>query len=121
MPSKADIKSKVESAFARAGDVIFIATLKREGSPTYNPATASVTTTPSTSTCKLLFDRSRQVMSTFLSGMTIEPNDQIAWMQGPTFVPNKGDLLEVTGMPTRTIVFAEDILQLGALHLVVAR
>lgn len=129
MSERADILDTVRDAFTGAGDVIFAATLERPlaldyhpgGPPAEPPDPPDEPAEPEESPCRLLFDRSRETKAEYLQGVEIEPNDMIAWLEGASFAPRKADLLKRSGLPTLKILFAEDLLQLGVLHLVVAR
>lgn len=121
MPSKAAIAATVARSFDRAGDVIVAATLRRETASYGAGTTSAVTTTPEDSACRLLFDQGEKTVSQYLSGVDIKPTDKVIWLQGPSFVPKAGDELIRSGQPKLRIVHADDLLQAGALHLVVGR
>lgn len=118
--NRADIVKKVNAALERAGDVVPAGTLVR-ATTGYDTDTGQATSTEASTPCKVLFDRSQQTIKDFLSGVTIAPTDLVAWLGYMTFGAKGGDVLRMDGQPDRTVVWCEDLLQLGALYLVVVR
>lgn len=121
MTTKAQIVQRVSATFARLGDLVYSAQLRRATDGVYNPATLSAASTETQTDGKLLFDENTIRQTNYLAGAEILPTDEVAYMQGVQFAPEKGDTVEITGVGTKSVVWSDDLLRLGALYLVVLR
>jgi len=119
--NKAQIAAKVEAAFNKLGDLAYNATLTKKTQGTYNPGVLAASQTETTSTGKLLFDEARIKQADYLAGANIKPSDEVAFLQGVSFAPEKGHTIDITGIGTKDIIWANDLMRLGALFVVVLR
>lgn len=118
MATRASILATVNRAFSK-GDVIRDGTLLRD-TPTYDEDTATTTVVPTTSPCRVLFDRASRTMSLFLTAQVVKPTDKPAWIAKLTFAPQPTDKVTVDGV-NYVVVFAEDVVKASAIYFVVLR